>query len=737
MVKIVEAIKQASENNRHFVSFEFTAPTTEAGIITLYDRIERLSALDPLFCGITWGENGRTAETSMEVASTCQSLLSVNYQVNLTGHMNTPADVLNWLTVLKAKGVRNLLLTRGAGAGNASATAGPAEVLRRGTTSTSATTGVANSNDGDPVVHRATRESGATVAAATATVTNSGSLASAGSSAFPHAVDLVRFVRDHFGDFFGIAVVAFPEGEGSLADKEALWTPDKEERELRFLKEKVDAGADYVVTQSVFDAIVFDNFCKRCRRHGIRCPILPGVLPVSQLRQLNGFGLCRLSGTAELVQRLEATKGNESETRRVAVAFYQDLVKQLLSCGCGGVYFFTMNVDHLLLAILKGIEVTTHRMFPWRPSENEERRRQETVRPVHWSSRVTSYMVRTARWQDRKTDKWNPVSGSHHSSALALGEAGGYHARLLLRSRAKRCTQFLVIQGMPEIQMALTELSRIFVAFLDGTGTLPWADELSGETVYVGEHILKPLNARGLYTVNSQPPVNGAPSSHKIVGWGPSDGYVYQKSYLEFFCPLTVAQTVFATLEKYPSLQFMAMSSQGSMVRARWRMDRDSGNDAATSLSSSQGAESGVPLGSSPTQVPQHDKMSLFGVGVTAVTWGVFPGREVIQPTIVSVDSFRAWVGEAFDLWGAPFPSTDVPAVVRYIQTEWVLVSVVDNMYQETPTPLENAVVEICSKIPPLIPVSLSHVRQSTTSLAVPRKTGVEVNTSSTSAKPA
>ncbi|KPI87741.1 putative methylenetetrahydrofolate reductase [Leptomonas seymouri] len=705
MVKITEAIKQATENNRNFVSFEFVAPTTEASIITLYDRIERLSALDPLFCSITWGEGGRTAETSIEVASTCQSLLSINHQVNLTGYASEPEEVLKWLTILKVKGVHNLLITRGASANNA--------IIE--TSSTSVAT--CNASDNGNAVRRAAGEDAGTAL-------GSAPSSSPASPAFPHAVDLVRFVRQHFGDFFGIAVVAFPEGEGS-SPNDVAWTAEGEECELRFLKEKVAAGADYIITNSIFDVKVFDHFCKQCHRHEIRVPILPGVLPVSQLRQLSAFGLRRLSGTASFIQKMEATEGSESETRRVVVSFYQDLVKELLKRGCGGVHFFTINADNLLLAILKGIEVATHRMFPWRPSENEERRRQETVRPVHWSSRVTSYMVRTAQWQDRNPGKWNPVSGSHHSTALALGEASGYHARLLLRSRAKRCTQFLVLQGMPDIQTALTELSRIFVGFLDGNGTLPWADELSGETAYVGEHLLKPLNARGLYTINSQPPVNGAPSSHKVVGWGPDDGCVYQKSYLEFFCPLTVAQTVFTTLEKYSSLQYMAMSSQGSMVRARWRMDGDEGDHAEASPP--QDGES-VPILISPTP-QQHDKISLFGVGVTAVTWGVFPGREVIQPTIVSVDSLRAWVGEAFDLWAAPFPNNDVPAVVRYIQSEWVLVSVVDNVYQVTPTPLENAVVEICSKIPPLVPIDLSQMRQPATSLAFPATAGVEVNT--------
>lgn len=717
MVKIVDAIKQAAENGRHFVGFEFVAPTTEAGTITLYDRIERLSALDPLFCGVTWGEHGRTAETSIEVASTCQSLLSVNYQVNLTGYTSDPDEVLKWLSLLKTKGVRNLLLTRGAvtaDAGAALSTAAPSPHV--------------DSSGEEVDANTSASASSAAAALATAAPTTD--------HAFPHAVDLVRFVRQHFGDHFGIAVVAFPEGDigpGDCDDAAPAWTSTRQDGELLFLKEKVDAGADYVITQSVFDADVFERFCSQCRRRGIRCPILPGVLPVSQARHLTSPALRRLAGAAELHRRIEAARGSDAEVKRVVVAFYQNLVTQLLARGCGGVYFFTMNLDALLLAILKGIDVAAHRILPWRPSENEERRRQETVRPVHWSSRVTSYMVRTAHWRDAARERWNPVSGTHHSGAVALGEAGGYHARLLLRSRARRCTQFLVIQGMSEVQSALTELSRIFLAFLDGCGTLPWADELSGETVYVGEHLLKPLNARGLFTINSQPPVNRAPSSHKVVGWGPAGGFVYQKSYVEFFCPLSSAQTVFATLEKYPSVQYMAMNAQGGMVRARWRMDSGSGGGDGETEPPPQSVQlAGLPLASplSPTPSPaqRQGPMALFGTGVTAVTWGVFPGREVIQPTIVSVDSFRAWVGEAFDLWAAPFPANDVPAVVHYIQREWVLVSVVDNIFQESPTPLEHAVVEICSKIPPLTPAEWTQA-QPRSSLSFAAVDGSEVNT--------
>lgn len=178
------------------------------------------------------------------------------------------------------------------------------------------------------------------------------------------------------------------------------------------------------------------------------------------------------------------------------VVFQQLLVKRLLARGCGGVYFFTMSMEDLRLAILKGIDVATHRVLSGRSPQNEGGRRREALRQVHWPSRMASYMICTAHRRGTMGRRWNALLVSSHSGTLALGEAGAYRARLLLGSRPKPCIQFPMIQGMAELQTALTELSRIFQAFLDGCGTCRWADELSGEAVYV-EHLFKLPNARG------------------------------------------------------------------------------------------------------------------------------------------------------------------------------------------------------------------------------------------------
>jgi hypothetical protein len=95
------------------------------------------------------------------------------------------------------------------------------------------------------------------------------------SNGFERAVDLVRFIRQEFGDYFGIAVAGFPEGYPQATIGMA--------EQIGFLKEKIDAGADFVLTQFFYDPEVFMTYVNRCREAGITCPIIPGDILLSVL----------------------------------------------------------------------------------------------------------------------------------------------------------------------------------------------------------------------------------------------------------------------------------------------------------------------------------------------------------------------------------------------------------------------------------------------------------------------
>jgi len=152
---------------------------------------------------------------------------------------------------------------------------------------------------------------------------------------FRHANELVSFVREHAADRFGIEVACYPEIH-----------PESEtaESELRYFRQKVDAGATGAITQYFYNADAYFRFIDDCERAGIHIPIRPGVLPITNYAQLKRFsGLCG----AELPQWIErrlAGWGDDLESIR---AFGLDVVtrlcERLLRGGAPGLHLYTLN----------------------------------------------------------------------------------------------------------------------------------------------------------------------------------------------------------------------------------------------------------------------------------------------------------------------------------------------------------------------------------------------------------
>jgi len=149
---------------------------------------------------------------------------------------------------------------------------------------------------------------------------------------------------------------------------------------------------------------------------------------------------------------------------------------------------------------------------------------------------------------------------------------------------------------------------------------IPWSEEgLNEETATIKPQLLA-LNRKGWWTVASQPAVNGIRSSDPIFGWGPKNGFVFQKAFVELFIPSADFRTLLTKLrtpEVAEQVSFYASNADGEFISSA---DEEQG-----------GAE---------------------GKGSTnAVTWGAFPGKEIITPTIIEEVSFRAWAEEAFGIW--------------------------------------------------------------------------------------
>jgi methylenetetrahydrofolate reductase (NADPH) len=158
--------------------------------------------------------------------------------------------------------------------------------------------------------------------------------------------DLVRLVKQHGS--FGIAVGGYPEGHSECAEgREVDWVRTKE---------KIDAGADVVMTQLFYDNRDFYRFESTLRAHGVQVPIVPGVLPILSTAQIKRFtGVCGATLPPELLARLEGLADDPVAAAAVGVEQAVTQCRDLLRHGSCGFHFYTLNRAGAVTAILEGI----------------------------------------------------------------------------------------------------------------------------------------------------------------------------------------------------------------------------------------------------------------------------------------------------------------------------------------------------------------------------------------------
>ena len=214
-----------------------------------------------------------------------------------------------------------------------------------------------------------------------------------------NAIDLVKLIREEHGDYFCIAVAGFPEGHpyssssrtnspnksASANSDEALLPPPPPQNyegygkctcspeDIALLKAKVDAGADFILTQFFYDSQVFIDYMKVCKKEGIHCPILPGIMPVqgySSFQKMTQF--CRTRVPDKIWADLAGFRENDEEVKAYGVALCIKICKTLREAGVPGFHFYTLNLEKSVGLILDGIsakkDLATRRALPWRGS---------------------------------------------------------------------------------------------------------------------------------------------------------------------------------------------------------------------------------------------------------------------------------------------------------------------------------------------------------------------------------
>ena len=161
-------------------------------------------------------------------------------------------------------------------------------------------------------------------------------------------IDLIRGSYD-----FAVGAACFPETHPQAESPES---------DIRFLKEKVDAGASFLITQLYFDNAFYFDFVERARDAGIGVPIIPGIMPVTNYAQIKRMSeMCGASFPEQYECELEARKDDPDATADLGVAYATLQCADLLARGAPGIHFYTLNRSPATRAILAALRAAR----PW------------------------------------------------------------------------------------------------------------------------------------------------------------------------------------------------------------------------------------------------------------------------------------------------------------------------------------------------------------------------------------
>jgi len=165
---------------------------------------------------------------------------------------------------------------------------------------------------------------------------------------FDYAADLVSFIKKNYPDIC-IGVAGFPEGHPL--------TPNRL-KEMEYLKAKVDAGADYIVTQLFFDNRDFYDFCERCELAGIHVPVVAGIMPITTRK-----GMIRMAELAEGARfpagllRSVARAKNDEYFEKVGIHWAAEQLRDLVNNDVRGIHLYTLNSSKTIFKIFKSLGV--------------------------------------------------------------------------------------------------------------------------------------------------------------------------------------------------------------------------------------------------------------------------------------------------------------------------------------------------------------------------------------------
>jgi methylenetetrahydrofolate reductase (NADPH) len=278
-------------------SFELFPPKTDEGYLKLLKTVHLLCELQPDFISCTYGAGGGSREKTLDIAGHIQNHHRVPSVAHLTCVLHTKDEIKAILTEMKKRGINNVLALRG-----------------------------------DPPKD------------------NPGW--APGKDNFKYSWELVAFIREHFKDYFSIGVAGFPEGHLLCRDRDL---------DALYLKNKIDHGADYVITQLFFNDQDYFDYAARLRKLGVTSRIIPGILPITDYQALVRFcSMCGSSIPQEVHDIFKPIAEDPQKTLTAGIDFCLKQSRKLLQEGAPGLHFYTLNKIHPVDVIISAIREKEH-----------------------------------------------------------------------------------------------------------------------------------------------------------------------------------------------------------------------------------------------------------------------------------------------------------------------------------------------------------------------------------------
>ena len=274
-------IRDILATRRPTISFEFFPPKDDAAMKNLEETLSHLRELRPSFTSCTYGAGGSTRARTLEVTLKIKEQFGLEAMAHFTCVGQRLDDIDSVLESFKKHGIENVLALRG-----------------------------------DVPVGQSEPPEG-------------------WFPDFKNAVHLIRHIRKRFSDTFSIGCAGYPEKHPEAPDFDT---------DLRYLKDKVDAGTEFIITQLYFDNAHFFRFVERARAIGIRVPIIAGIMPVTNVAQIKKFtAMCGAVIPEKMLVELNPVADNSEAVLKYGVEWSTRQCGELLAEGIDGLHFYTLN----------------------------------------------------------------------------------------------------------------------------------------------------------------------------------------------------------------------------------------------------------------------------------------------------------------------------------------------------------------------------------------------------------